>query len=653
MIKNLFLTLFFIFCITSCAQPQARVRNDFYRGLNSTNTSGKISNFERALSSTNVYVRRAAAQELAALMADGIQLSARVTQRMNQEIHGPWASALNSANNKDTALAFLLNIDQSVPDEARLYALRESEPLLNDQEFAAVNGHYAIFRLRYNEALLFFRNFQEDGEWPSRLPDIFIEYPVLINDLGRAFQYTGSGMEGHDLFLRWVTSLLLSSHGNAVGPAAEEAHFRLLFFAARIARRNGRNDQAMALFERSLVIAPNAEQEDACIWYILDLALRDSTDVFLQRMEQYVSRWHNKNYYNDILERLLQTLAARQDWNRIARTFNIIKDSGASIKAGYAWILARVIEEGYTTQVRLADRTEYLEAAYNAGGNDLSSTLYYRGLSAAVLEKPFLPDHLQGSMTADTSGTGRRNTARNNTRTPAPQVSPVMQFINGFFTYNAGDHAMRYIRQLENELSIDDLREAASALDNAGMYVQAIRLVTRYMNREDYTGYTRRDLEILFPCPYKDLVEKYAADLHIAPEILFGLIRTESAFQNVVVSHANAVGLTQLIPSTAQDMAARMRRAGGPNYTGDNLNLDDPEQNIHIGAYYLNYLMGRFENKLISLLAYNGGMNRIRRLQNASSLPADLFMETLTITETRDYGRKVMGAADMYRALYY
>ena len=654
--RILLIILFFILSVVACGQSQSQ-NESFYRGL--MDSANAVSHYERALSSNNIYIRRAAAQELAVLMANGTALSLRTTLKIRQEVHGTWARALDSTGmlsgtrrslpNKEKSLAFLLTMDQGTTDEARFYVLKESESLLTGQEIAAANGHFAIFHLRYNDALLFFRTFQEEGEWPAVMPDIFLKYPVLINDLGRAFQYTSSRMEGHDLFLRWATNLLLSNHGYASGPSSEEARFRLLFFAARIARRNGRNVQAMALFEQSLAIAPNTEQTDACIWYILDLALRENDNVFLQKMEQYISRWHNKNYYNDLLERFLQTLAAKHDWDRIISTFYIIKDSGTSIKSGYAWIIARVIEEGYRTTAQLADRMDYLNTAYSAVGNEMTSVLYYRDLSANILGRPFFSGQLarQEDM-AVAVNTDRRSASRN----PVPQVSPAIQFINGFFTYHAEDHALRYIRQLENELSIEDLRAAAGALDNAGMHVQVIRLVTRYMNRADFTP-ARRDIELLFPRPFQDLVEKYAAETNNPPEILFALIRTESAFQPAVISRAGAAGLTQLMPETAQDMANRIRRSGGPDYSGDNLKLDDPEQNIHIGSFYLNYLNGRFENKLLSLLAYNGGQTRVRRLRNAAALPADLFMETINISETRDYGRKVMGAAAVYRELYY
>jgi len=200
----------------------------------------------------------------------------------------------------------------------------------------------------------------------------------------------------------------------------------------------------------------------------------------------------------------------------------------------------------------------------------------------------------------------------------------------------------------------DELRVVARALAQAGMYANSIRLVFGYVNREGYK-FNREDLELLFPRPYKELTEKYAAEHSIAPALMFGLIRTESAFENTIVSRAGATGLAQIMPETAREMASRIRRAGGPDFFDEDkkIDLNNPELNIHIGSYYLKYLTGRFDDMLVSLMAYNAGANRVRRLRSASKMPSDLFLETVSIYETRNYGRKVMSAAAVYEELYY
>jgi soluble lytic murein transglycosylase len=109
------------------------------------------------------------------------------------------------------------------------------------------------------------------------------------------------------------------------------------------------------------------------------------------------------------------------------------------------------------------------------------------------------------------------------------------------------------------------------------------------------------------------------------------------------------------MPATALDMAGRISRKGGPDYAGGGeINLEDPGVNIHLGAVYLRYLMDRTESPMLALLAYNGGIGRLRRWRNAEAkLPGDLFLETIEYNETREYARKVLAAAAAYGYLYY
>jgi soluble lytic murein transglycosylase len=242
-----------------------------------------------------------------------------------------------------------------------------------------------------------------------------------------------------------------------------------------------------------------------------------------------------------------------------------------------------------------------------------------------------------------------------------------MKSLLGFFEHGAEEFAPAFIRAEENNLSADELRRLAEALGTAGQYQLSMRLVSLYSKQEGYQ-IRRRDLELSYPRPFKELVGQYAWETGIEPAILFGLIRTESAFDPNAVSRVGAIGLTQLMPATAEETATRIRRQGGPDWSqrggavdgGDEnvhensgIDLLNPAANIHIGASYLAFLYERMEDPLLALISYNGGMNRIRRWRTRSNLPTDLFLETVEITETMDYGRRVTAAAAVYRALYY
>jgi len=634
------------------------------------NIHHKVSLFEKSLSNPNEFIRRAAAEELAILMAKGHSLPSGIPERVQSEARGFWAGAfdaVNNGDNKEKILSFFFSNDLNNPSfhEARNFVLREckkKEIIFTDFELAAIEGFYAISRSRASDALTFFRGFQTSGlqtpnekKWDEQMPEIFIRYPVLINFFGRAFQGTqSSGSEGVTLLINWESNL----SKNAEAHRLKEHRYRLLYSAGRIARaRGGLSGQGITLFERALSLAPDKDQSDICIWNILDLALGESTESFLKHFEKYYAVIQIKNYFDDVLERSLQQMIAAQDWGRIIRAFSSLNKSSADVpKAAFAWLIARAMDEDLLSDAnkRLAasavsmpqaDKKTYVQIAYNASSSITLPSLYYRARSAEVLELPLIE-----YTKSNTNGTNSQ-TQQNG----APAPSALIDFLLGFFRNGASHLANPYIRANEKDLSAPELRSLAQAYADQNMHPQSMRLAGIYINREPYTR-ERRDLELMFPRPFLELTEKYAREYKIAPQLLFGLIRAESAFQHAVVSHAGAVGLTQLMPATAKEMSDRLRRSGGPNYANhsNELDLTDPELNVHIGTFYYNYLLGLFNDPQLALMAYNGGMNRVRRWQNANpKLPADLIAETANIYETRDYARRLIGFAAVYKELYY
>lgn len=112
-------------------------------------------------------------------------------------------------------------------------------------------------------------------------------------------------------------------------------------------------------------------------------------------------------------------------------------------------------------------------------------------------------------------------------------------------------------------------------------------------------------------------IDRVAHKYSLAPEMLLAIIHTESAFRHDAVSSKGAVGLMQLLPSTAEEVAREIEL----EWTGDHL-LRDPEINIELGSYYLSKLRDRFDSLEAAVVAYNEGPNRLARLRQANaSLP--------------------------------
>ncbi|GHV53677.1 hypothetical protein AGMMS49579_12860 [Spirochaetia bacterium] len=525
----------------------------------------------------------------------------------------------------------------TAPGDAVRWALEEirslNDEILTGTENAAIEGRLATARSGFNGALILFRVVLEQE------PALFLRYPQLLTDLGRCFQFASTGNEGIEVFQK-LDRLLTPDGGAAI-------RCRLYYFMGRISRQRGQYREARDFFAQAIPFAPDTLQSDACIWYILDTALTEGISESADLVKSYIPRWHDGPYFSDILDRLSRYLAAKGQWQTIAEILPFLidnegKDGADRLSiAKYAYITGRAIMLSYISPqtTEAVDRAEaarpYFHLAYDAG----ESSYYYRALSAAFLDLPFL------SLPAEANAKAGKAAAF-----PHPAE---MAFLLGFFQTGAASHINPYLQKMAGDLSIPELRALAEAFHDAEMYPELLRLVSDYMGRKDYE-LNRRDLELYYPRPFLEAVEENARAADLPPELLYGLIRTESAFQADIKSHAGAVGLTQLMPATAAEMAGRIRQQGGPDYTREGaVDLRNPETNVHIGAVYLSYLMNRLEHPLLAILAYNGGMTRVRRWYAAAFLPGDIFLETIEYSETREYGRRVFSAAAAYGYLFY
>lgn len=136
------------------------------------------------------------------------------------------------------------------------------------------------------------------------------------------------------------------------------------------------------------------------------------------------------------------------------------------------------------------------------------------------------------------------------------------------------------------------------------------------------------------------------------PAFIFSVTRQESNFDTEAVSSANARGLMQLLPSTAQLVARRL----GMNFRVEMLTAD-PQANIKLGAAYLEEMLGRFEGSLvIASAAYNAGPRRVDEWLGTYGNPLrgerDLldWMEMIPFAETRNYVQRIVEGAVIYRA---
>ncbi len=150
--------------------------------------------------------------------------------------------------------------------------------------------------------------------------------------------------------------------------------------------------------------------------------------------------------------------------------------------------------------------------------------------------------------------------------------------------------------------------------------------------------------QLAYPRAYWPHVTAAAQAAGIDPLLLISLVREESRYEAGVISPSRAVGLAQLLPSTAQSL------------TGDSTmtlhRLKDPAVNLRLGARYLRLQLDRFGGDVrLALAAYNAGPGAARRWVGLDDDP-DYFVERLPYAETRGYIRRVLGSYGIYTLLW-
>ena len=192
-------------------------------------------------------------------------------------------------------------------------------------------------------------------------------------------------------------------------------------------------------------------------------------------------------------------------------------------------------------------------------------------------------------------------------------------------------------RTLTRDLDDAALMAAAYVADLLGWHDQAIFTLAR-------TGYWD-DLTLRFPLRYRDLVEEQAWQTGLGEDWIFAVLRQESVFAADVRSRAGALGLMQLMPATARQVARELTPArGGPG----SAEILKPELNITLGSTYLAWMRDRFGHAALATAAYNAGPHRVARWLPEHCTEADLWIISIPFNETRGYVERVLA----YRIIY-
>jgi soluble lytic murein transglycosylase len=115
-------------------------------------------------------------------------------------------------------------------------------------------------------------------------------------------------------------------------------------------------------------------------------------------------------------------------------------------------------------------------------------------------------------------------------------------------------------------------------------------------------------LRLRYPLRYEQIVRTHARNYRLDPALLAAVVYAESKFDPNARSAAGAVGLMQLLPATAEGIAAR---TGGARFVVSD--LYDPEINVRYGAWYLRHLLDKYRAERTALAAYHAGQANVDR----------------------------------------
>lgn len=215
---------------------------------------------------------------------------------------------------------------------------------------------------------------------------------------------------------------------------------------------------------------------------------------------------------------------------------------------------------------------------------------------------------------------------------------PQVQRAREFYLLARPSDARREWAAAVSSLTDSQRLVAATLASQWGWHNQSIRSVAKTS--------LHHHINLRYPRAFQESVNYYAKSNELSNDWVYAIARQESLFTPDARSSAGALGMMQLLPSTAKLVARQI----GAHYQGKK-DLLQPKKNIRLGTSYMRQLLTRFnENTVLATAAYNAGPHRVKRwLPENSDLPADVWIETIPFSETRHYVKKVLTNRVIYK----
>ena len=673
-VKKSFFVLFFsnclvLFCACGCTaqrSPQRDFKNDSYyfmalKQLDCGNQKEAERFFSLCAKKGSAYCARKSAEEYIKIgnIRERIEKTEAFLRRYDDECAlllavrtfssaGEYSKVILHTNGADlnecsNALASLRLGALLQKQDSRFY--REMESWFLNRPLSS--EHYKFFtanELDYSSVIRFRievyrRNYVSALEIYNADGNGFPQEPQIFSDLGKTFLYAAPDYYS---CARKFDGFADSSSG--------EAQFYAYFYAGRLYEKAEKyktlaSQRYMSAMEYAKAQDDGAKYDNA-LWYLLNLALRGSTEKAISLLKTYCSTWYDADYFDDFLNLLPPLLLSEGNWNAFYDIYQAL-DGYASNEAvaKYAYIYGRLVQEGIAIpsvgEIAGSESDAAFTRALTSG-----SDFYYRAMAVYRL---------------GLGGAREEEVLCNTIVDPDASVDTEAEtLLLGYAAFGFPEKIYPEYMALYSDgvvISTGVSMKLAAFLNECGenkyeYYPQGLRIAARAFTRTT-APVSKEEMKLLFPRDYKTFVEASCTEFNLPQEALYALIRSESFFDAEIVSSAGAIGLSQLMPDTAADIARKLKM---PEF-----DLRDAETNVRFGAFYLEELNSRLDGAwLPAFFAYNAGITRVRRwikdsrlsFNSKTALPNDILLEILPFDETRGYGRKLVGAGAMYSWLY-
>ncbi|MEN6363521.1 MAG: transglycosylase SLT domain-containing protein, partial [Rectinema sp.] len=525
-----------------------------------------------------------------------------------------------------------------------------------------------------------------------------------ISDAGKAFLYSNGAAEGAAFFAR-ALAMPDDSSGSLPqfpdGVKTAEARWVTAFYLARLLSASGKKSDAGILYLDLTDPAPSSADADAALWYWLEIAMAQAAETSFDESMQPADdggilssprrslelailaeaslHWKNATNFDDILDPYLRSLLTDKDWNDAVSLASLVAaKSSQATGARLEYLAGRLLETGLAPLPAEPMQNPESASVVESVRKDLAADFfrrvldrkgaeeYYRSLASWRLgsDPPFLAAFPAADKTASGATLPELSVSANATPQPIPQPASIPQPIpqpaspapgaplseSAFIkAYLANDlDSLAASRAMASLGSATPLTLAALAREfsKEGLHNAALRLARDAVAR----GGSSADPDLyglVYPIAWNDVVTEAAGKAGIPEVLVYGIVRSESVFDPKAVSRSGAIGLTQLMPPTAAETAGKL---GMSHYS-----LTDPTDNLRIGMSYYSTMLARFGSRpMRAMFAYNAGPSRmIRWAQESGELPDDILLETLHLSETRQYGKNIVQATLAYGKIHY